>query len=102
MTAWIRQRNLGWLPTVVVLVVVLIAGSRLMYLSVQHHAAGLARRRPRSRPPTSSKIEPQLQKLADSSEPQAAAAAQALVEYRHVHVARIGAAGAQHLLDDDR
>ena len=36
---WLRQRNFGWLPTIVVLVVVLLAGSRLIALSVQHHAA---------------------------------------------------------------
>ena len=33
-----RKRDFGWLPTAIVLAVVLIAGSRLMYLSVQHHA----------------------------------------------------------------
>ncbi|MDB6087931.1 MAG: hypothetical protein JWN85_715, partial [Gammaproteobacteria bacterium] len=36
MTKSIRQQSSGWLPTAVVLAVVLIAGSRLIFLSVQH------------------------------------------------------------------
>jgi len=36
--ALIKKRDLGWLPTVVVLAVVLPCRLALMYLSVQHHA----------------------------------------------------------------
>ena len=76
MKRWI-PRSLGWLPTVTVLIVVVLAGSRLIYLSVQHHgavarqtAAGLAAS-------FAAKIEPQLQNLAARAASQAAAAAQA-------------------------
>jgi diguanylate cyclase (GGDEF)-like protein len=77
-TASIRKRNFGWLPTVVVLAVVLIAGSRLIYLSVQHHAA-IARETAATVAATFvSKIEPPLQKLGDLAARQAASAAQLL------------------------
>ena len=78
MAAPFRKRDLGWLPTVVVLAVVLLGGSRLLYLSVQHHSevarataanVGLSYAR---------KIEPELQRLADLSVAQARAAAQSL------------------------
>jgi diguanylate cyclase (GGDEF)-like protein len=72
----IRQLNIGWLPTVVVLAVVLIAGSRLIYLSVQHHAA-VARETAATVAVTFvKKIEPPLQKLAELAARQAASAAQ--------------------------
>src|SRR5258708_2290384 len=64
-TMSIRQGNFAWLPTVVVLAVVLIAGTRLIDLSAQHHAA-VARETAATVANTSvRKIEPLLQKLAD-------------------------------------
>ena len=39
MEAGLQKRGLGWVFTAVVLAVVLITGSRLIYLSAQHHAA---------------------------------------------------------------
>lgn len=76
MTKSIRQRGIGWLPTVVVFATVLIAGSRLIYLSVQHHAA-VARETAAAVAATfARKIEPPLQKLADLAGRQAASAAQ--------------------------
>jgi diguanylate cyclase (GGDEF)-like protein len=74
----IRQRIFGWLPTAVVLAVVLIAGSRLIFLSVQHHAA-VARETATTLAATfAGKIEPQLQKLAHRAARQAALAPQDL------------------------
>ncbi|MGH8139234.1 MAG: putative bifunctional diguanylate cyclase/phosphodiesterase [Steroidobacteraceae bacterium] len=78
MTVSIRQRNFGWLPTVVVLCVVLIAGSRLIYLSVQHHAAAARQTASTAAATFVRTIEPQLQKLASLAGRQAASAAQAL------------------------
>ena len=76
MTTWIRQRNFAWLPTAVVLAVVLIPGSRLMELSVRHHVT-VARETAATVASTSvGKIEPLLQELADLAERQAASAAQ--------------------------
>src|SRR5258708_30094075 len=76
-TMSIRQGNLAWLPTVVVLAVVLIAGTRLIGLSAQHHAA-VARETAATVANTSvRKIEPLLQKLADLAERRAASAARA-------------------------
>ena len=70
-----RALALGSLPTIVVLVVVLLVGSRLMYLSVQHHAA-LARDTAASVGASfASKIEPPLRELAKLAESRAAAAA---------------------------
>ena len=57
--------DLAWLPTVLVLVVVLLAGSRLIYLSVQHHAAVAREKAATVAGSFAQKIEPQLQKLAD-------------------------------------
>ena len=74
----IRKRDFGWVPTVVVLGVVLIAGSRLIFLSVQHHAA-VARETAATVAATFvRKIEPPLQRLADLAGRQAASAAQLL------------------------
>jgi diguanylate cyclase (GGDEF)-like protein len=76
--AVIRKRDLGWLPTVVVLAVVLIAGSRLIYLSVQHHAA-LARVTAASLAGDYvRKIDPALQKLGELASRQAVLGAKAL------------------------
>src|ERR1700730_14154038 len=74
----INKRDFAWLPTVVVLAVVLIAGSRLIFLSVQHHAA-VARETAATVAATFvRKIEPALQRLADLAGRQAASAAQLL------------------------
>jgi len=75
--ASIRQGNIAWLPTAVVLAVVLIAGSRLIDLSVRHHAA-VARETAAAVANTSVRqIESLLQGLADFAESRAASAAQA-------------------------
>ena len=61
----LHRQGLVWLPTVVVLAVVLIAGSRLLYLSVQHHEA-VAREQAAAIVTNSvRKIEPRLRALAD-------------------------------------
>ena len=76
MRAWSRQRTFLWVPTVVVLAVVLIAGSRMISLSVRHDAA-VARETAATVANTSvGKIEPLLQKLAELAERRAALAAQ--------------------------
>jgi len=72
MTISIRQRNFEWLPTLVVLAVVLLAGSRLIYLSVQHHAAVARERAAIVAGAFVKKIEPPLQKLAALAARQAA------------------------------
>lgn len=78
MTRSIRRLSVGWLPTAVVLAVVLICGSRLIFLSVQHHAA-VARETATARAATfARKIEPQLQRLANLAARQAALAGQGL------------------------
>ena len=66
--------SLGWVPTVVVLAVVALAGSRLIYLSVQHHAAVARETAAKVAASFAGKIEPQLQKLAALAARQAAAA----------------------------
>jgi diguanylate cyclase (GGDEF)-like protein len=74
-TTWTRRRNFLWVPTVVVLAVVLIAGSRMIALSVRHDAA-VARETAATVADTSvRKIEPLLQKLTDLAERRAALAA---------------------------
>jgi diguanylate cyclase (GGDEF)-like protein len=70
-----RLRNLGWLPTAVVLGVVLICGSRLIYLSVQHHAQLARETAATVAAGYAAKIEPALQALADLAEARATAAA---------------------------
>jgi hypothetical protein len=74
----IRKRDLGWLPTVVVLAVVLIAGSRLIYLSVQHHAAAAKVTAASVAAGHVRKIDPELQKLGDLATRQAALGAKTL------------------------
>ena len=77
MKRMVPQRDFGSLPTVVVLLVVLLAGSRLIYLSVQHHAA-LARETAATVADSFvRKIEPPLQRLAAAATRQAASAASA-------------------------
>jgi diguanylate cyclase (GGDEF)-like protein len=73
-----RRRDLGWVPTVVVLAVVLIAGSRLMYLSVQHHAAAARAEATTILAAYAGKIDPELQKLGVLASRQGAAAGKAL------------------------
>jgi diguanylate cyclase (GGDEF)-like protein len=73
-----RRRDLGWLPTIVVLAVVLIAGSRLMYLSVQHHAAAARATATTVLSGYVGKIEPELQKLGSLAARQSARAGRAL------------------------
>jgi diguanylate cyclase (GGDEF)-like protein len=74
----IRKRDLGWLPTAVVLAVVLIAGSRLIYLSVQHHAAAAKVTASGIVAGYVRKIEPELQKLGSLASRQASLGAKAL------------------------
>jgi diguanylate cyclase (GGDEF)-like protein len=73
-----RRRELGWIPTLVVLAVVLIAGSRLMYLSVQHHATAARAEATTVLTGYVNKIDPALQKLGTLATKQAAAASKAL------------------------
>ena len=80
MAALIKKRDLGWLPTVVVLAVVLIAGSRLMYLSVQHHATAARATAATIVTAYVSKIEPEFQKLGTLASRQAGAANKALAD----------------------
>src|SRR3984957_8445850 len=69
------MRNFGSLPTMIVLTVVLAVGARLIYLSVQHHAA-VARVTAAAVGATyAKKIEPALQNLAGLAERQADSAA---------------------------
>jgi diguanylate cyclase (GGDEF)-like protein len=76
--AVLKKRDLGWLPTVVVLLVVLAAGSRLIYLSVQHHA--IKARATANTVVTGyiNKIDPEIQKLGSLATHQAALASKAL------------------------
>ncbi len=54
----------AWLPTAVVLAVVALAGSRLIYLSVQHHAAVSRQSAAAVAAARAAKIESPLQRLA--------------------------------------
>jgi len=76
--ALIKKRDLGWLPTVIVLAVVLTAGSRLMYLSVQHHATAARATASSVAAAYVGKIEPEFQRLGNLASRQALAAAKAL------------------------
>jgi diguanylate cyclase (GGDEF)-like protein len=69
------MRNFGSLPTVVVLTVVLAVGARLIYLSVQHHAAAARVTAAAVGATYVKKIEPALQNLAALAERQADSAA---------------------------
>ena len=71
-------RNFGFLPTVVVLVVVLAVGARLIYLSVQHHAAVARVTAAAVGASYVKKIEPALQNLAALAERQANSAAKSV------------------------
>jgi diguanylate cyclase (GGDEF)-like protein len=75
-----RRRELGWIPTLVVLAVVLIAGSRLMYLSVQHHATAARAEATTVLNGYVNKIDPGLQRLGMLATKQAAVASKALAD----------------------
>jgi diguanylate cyclase (GGDEF)-like protein len=75
-----RRRELGWIPTLVVLAVVLIAGSRLMYLSVQHHATAARAEASTVLNGYVNKIDPALQRLGTLASKQAAAASKAVAD----------------------
>ena len=75
-TTSIRQGNFAWLPAVVVLGIVLIAGSRLIDLSARHHAAVAHETAATVASTSVRKIELLLQKVADLAERRAASAAQ--------------------------
>jgi diguanylate cyclase (GGDEF)-like protein len=72
----LRQRSFGSLPTIAVFAVVLICGSRLLYLSVQHHAALAREKAATVAAGFAAKIEPPLLKLANLAGRQAASATQ--------------------------
>ncbi|MGH8211184.1 MAG: putative bifunctional diguanylate cyclase/phosphodiesterase, partial [Steroidobacteraceae bacterium] len=74
MTLSTRQRDFAWLPTVMVLAVVLVAGARLIDLSVQHHAASARATAATVTDAFVRKIEAQLQKVVDLAARQAASA----------------------------
>jgi diguanylate cyclase (GGDEF)-like protein len=74
-TTWIGQDNVRWLPTAVVLAVVLIVGSRLIDLSVHHDAAVARETAAKNAIMFSAQIEPLLQRLADRADRQATSAA---------------------------
>lgn len=74
----LRQRSFGSLPTIVVFVVVLLSGSRLIYLSVQHHAAVARDKAATVAAGFAGKLEPPLQRLANLAGRQAATATEAL------------------------
>src|ERR1700729_1095570 len=69
------MRNFGSLPTMIVLTVVLAVGARLIYLSVQHHAAVARVTAAEVGATYVKKIEPALQAVAALAERQAASAA---------------------------
>ncbi len=74
-----RKRDYGWLPTVVVLAVVLIAGSRLIYLSVQHHATAAREAASVIVAGYVSKIDPEFQRLGNLANRQALIASRLLL-----------------------
>ena len=76
---WLRSRGAGWLPTVVVLVVVVLTGSRLISLTVQHHIAAARVKAAGVAAEFAGRIEPRLQQLAELSARQSQSAAQGLV-----------------------
>ena len=78
MNTWIRRLNFGWSATVVVLAIVLIAGSRLIDLSVRQRAAEARRTAATVAIASAQRIEPLLQTLVDLADRRATAAAQAM------------------------
>jgi diguanylate cyclase (GGDEF)-like protein len=71
----IGRRGVAWIPTVIVLSVVLIAGSRLIYLSAQRNAFLARQTALNVGNGVAGKIEPLLQRLAEVAARQAASAA---------------------------
>ena len=71
----VRKRELGWLPTLLVLAIVLIAGARLIYLSAQHRSAEARQAAAAVGARLVAKIEPKLRQLADRATAAAAVAA---------------------------
>jgi diguanylate cyclase (GGDEF)-like protein len=78
MSPAILKRHRGWLPAALVLAVVLVAGSRLIVLSVQQHAQSAQKAAWTEVTVAVSAIESQLQSLSDSAEHEAARASSAL------------------------
>ena len=74
-----RKRDYGWLPTVVVLAVVLIAGARLIYLSVQHHADAARAAASTLVAGYVGKIDPEFQRLGNAANRQALTASRVLL-----------------------
>ena len=72
------KRNGGWLPAALVLLVVLVAGYRLIVLSVQQHAQNAHEAAWAKATDTARAIESQLQSLAEAAKRQAERAASAL------------------------
>jgi diguanylate cyclase (GGDEF)-like protein len=60
----VRRRNFGWLPTMLVLAVVLVVGSRLIYLSAQRRSAEAHTAAAAVGAQLAAKIEPKLRELA--------------------------------------
>ncbi len=69
-----RRREMAWLPTIVVLAIVLVAGSRLIYLSAQHRAQVAREAATAVGAALAAKIEPRLRQLADRASASAAQA----------------------------
>ncbi|HEY6451633.1 MAG TPA: bifunctional diguanylate cyclase/phosphodiesterase [Steroidobacteraceae bacterium] len=71
----IRAAQVAWLPTVVVLAVVLIAGARLISLSMQHHSASARQSAVAAAAGFAGRMEPLLQRVAALAEQTATQAA---------------------------
>jgi len=75
MTARILKRNRGWLPAALVLLVVLVAGYRLIVLSMQQHAQRAHLAASQQAASTARAIESQLQSLTEAAQREAMRAA---------------------------
>jgi diguanylate cyclase (GGDEF)-like protein len=100
---WLRRAlSVEWLPTMAVLLLILVAGSRLIYLSVQQHAAGAREAAVAVAAAYAGKIEPVLRALADAADQQAAAASRSTVRRDAVATsAPLAAAHAFLMTSDD-
>ena len=78
MSPGLLKRNGGWLPAALVLVVVLVAGYRLIVLSVQQHAQNAHQAAWAKATVTARAIESQLQSLAEAAKREAERGASAL------------------------
>ncbi len=73
MKGWLRRAfGIEWLPAAAVFLLVLVAGSRLIYLSVHQHAAAARAAAVAVAVDYAAKIEPVLRALAETADPQAA------------------------------